>query len=464
MLSGGGARGEEADGLRFGRELARWNAALQRAHAMLPEEEGRHHIRRVQLLTQRCSDGLLRQVGQKLISQRQAQITHQTPERTAFYPRTAAGLVTPTRPRAPSLSAQSWLALPSAHGGWLWRWEDGEARWLRLWCMLQGRALLCYAETYAAVDVAAAAAAAEAVVSPSSSAAAAPGRSSAASRPGGGEGVPDGVDLERPVLVLWPAGGRLSRSSDAVHAPSAYVFELHAASGRRHRLCANTAAQLTGWMSLLRMSDEAAPPQQPAAAAPAASPAAEVLGAPEEPPAIEAAAPPTPPPVPTPSAPPATAGAEVDGGAEIDGAAAVGDGAAPAPGDEAGGEAGGEAGDDLRAIFAPIPGSTSPASAPRPGVGLPEEQRALLMQRTAAAAAGVADRYQCSDAESDDEDDDVFFEAEACQDSERSEPGNGLGGADGAGPATPEWLRDSESPPPPGAQAAPQRRLNVKLW
>ena len=43
-------------------------------------------------------------------------------------------------------------APPTAHGGWLWRWDDGASRWSRLWCVLQGRALLCYAEAYMDVD------------------------------------------------------------------------------------------------------------------------------------------------------------------------------------------------------------------------------------------------------------------------------------------------------------------------
>ena len=37
-------------------------------------------------------------------------------------------------------------------GGWLWRWEDRDARWARLWCVVQGRALLCYAEMFSSVE------------------------------------------------------------------------------------------------------------------------------------------------------------------------------------------------------------------------------------------------------------------------------------------------------------------------
>ena len=261
-VAGGGSMGE-VDSQRFGKELARWMAALQRAHAMRPEEEGRHHIKRVHLLTSRCSDGLLRQVGQK---QREHRELHGTPERTSFLRRSIDDdeqrrLAAAARMKlfGEAKAATSWLALPTAHGGWLWRWDDGEARWVRLWCVLQGRALLCYAETYASVDASAAAAAVSpSIASPQSPGAsfraggaveAASGASPAAS--GGSASVPEGIDLERPLIVLWPRDGTLARSSDTVHAPSAYVFMLTAASGRRHRLCASTAGQLHGWMALL---------------------------------------------------------------------------------------------------------------------------------------------------------------------------------------------------------------------
>ena len=264
----------EVDSQRFGKELARWMAALQRAHAMRPDEEGRHHIKRVHLLTARDTSGLLRQVGQK---QREHRELHGTPERNSFLRRTIDDesqqrLAASARLKALGVGSNAgsvgsgWLALPTARaGGWLWRWDDGEARWARLWCIMQGRALLCYAETFAGVGLGLdASPPAVTVVSPDGASGGGGGGPSTplSSSRGGAEdsttSVPEGIDLERPLLVLWPMDGTLARSSDSVHAPSAYVFNLNAASGRRHRLCASTAAQLASWMRLL--SGEEAPP------------------------------------------------------------------------------------------------------------------------------------------------------------------------------------------------------------
>ena len=33
--------------------------------------------------------------------------------------------------------ADGWLAAPTSLGGWLWRWDERDVRWARLWCMLQ---------------------------------------------------------------------------------------------------------------------------------------------------------------------------------------------------------------------------------------------------------------------------------------------------------------------------------------
>ena len=62
-------------------------------------------------------------------------------------------------------------------GGWLRKWSDVDARWRRVWCVLQGRALLCYAEAHAEMDAAAGGA------------------------PTSRSAVPEGADLERPTEV-----------------------------------------------------------------------------------------------------------------------------------------------------------------------------------------------------------------------------------------------------------------------
>jgi hypothetical protein len=100
---------------------------------------------------------------------------------------------------------------------------------VRLWCVVQGRALLCYAEMFSAVE----------------------GQASPNNDDGLHSAVPESIDLERPVLVLWPYDGTLERSSDAVNAPSPHVFTLSAVSGRRHRLCTSSAEQLAQWFTLL---------------------------------------------------------------------------------------------------------------------------------------------------------------------------------------------------------------------
>ena len=51
--------------LQSGKELASWMGALGRARCLHPDEDGRHHIRRVAHLTKKSAGGLLRQVGEK---------------------------------------------------------------------------------------------------------------------------------------------------------------------------------------------------------------------------------------------------------------------------------------------------------------------------------------------------------------------------------------------------------------
>ena len=131
----------------------------------------------------------------------------------------------------------SWLSLPSAaHGGWLWRWDDGTARWSRLWCVLEGCVLLCYAETYADVEIGA--------LAPPE-----PASGGGAQQPAAA--VPVGVNLESPLLALWPFDGTVRACADSVNAPADAVFELHVAGGRCHRLCSHTAPQRAQWIKLL---------------------------------------------------------------------------------------------------------------------------------------------------------------------------------------------------------------------
>ena len=116
-------------------------------------------------------------------------------------------------------------------GGWLRKWSDVDAQWRRVWCVLQGRALLCYAEAHAEMDVA------------------------AGGPPSSRSAVPEGADLERPTEVLWPYDGAATRGSDTVQAPSQHLIHLMGGpSGRSHRLCleaGSTSAHLDAWLRLL---------------------------------------------------------------------------------------------------------------------------------------------------------------------------------------------------------------------
>ena len=276
-MGGDSAEAIQAANARAGKELADWIAALRRAHAMRPDEEGRHHIKRVHLLRSRDADGLLRQVGQKQREHKQLIATPEhkqlivTPERRA----TPKALdVSPARvptaeslrsgaPRGSSATAaggtgHGLLSAPTEHGGWLWKWDDALERWVRMWCLLQGHALLCYTETYTEFAGSASADASRNSDGAAGIEAAAAGVG-AAGADGGATGdflhssVPAGVDLERPTVVLWPHEGTLQRSSDAVNAPSPFVFILSTTRGRQHRLCANSATQLQEWTALLEV-------------------------------------------------------------------------------------------------------------------------------------------------------------------------------------------------------------------
>jgi len=155
---------------------------------------------------------------------------------------------------ARAAAAGAAAAVPTAASGFLWKWQDGESSWRRLWCLLQGHALLCYPERHADGEAGGATV-------------------------GGVGAVPAGVELERPAEVLWPTAGTLARVSDTVGAPSEHVFALRVAGGRRHRLCLEAGAskaQLDEWIALLGNAPTGV---GTAPAAPAAPPPATPLGA-----------------------------------------------------------------------------------------------------------------------------------------------------------------------------------------
>ena len=236
----------ELSSVESGKRLAAWVAALQRAQSQQPDAAA-PRIARVHHLTLKSQDGLLRQVGQKRREFRE----FVTPERAraaaeakaaaaaaAAYAATGGegpGTLHMSAPTLVQLSparaaaAGAAAAVPTAASGFLWKWQDGESSWRRLWCLLQGHALLCYPERHADGEAGGATV-------------------------GGVGAVPAGVELERPAEVLWPTAGTLARVSDTVGAPSEHVFALRVAGGRRHRLCLEAGAseaQLDEWIALL---------------------------------------------------------------------------------------------------------------------------------------------------------------------------------------------------------------------
>ena len=252
-LAGSALEGESAGS--YGKDLAEWIAALQRANHAVAPAEGRHHIKRVHVLTTRNADGLLRQVGMK---QREHKELYMSPERrqqmmygrydgaeahsspfgsggpmrvrrvlSTDLPSNAASAVA-AGAAAAAAKARAAPAAPIVRGSWMWRYDERAASgggWRRLWCVVQARAVLCFAEAYAEL--------------PSGTPA----------------GVPEGIDLERPALVFWPAEGPVQPSSDAVGAPSPFVFSVASAiGGRRHRLCVQTREQLQEWSELLPLA------------------------------------------------------------------------------------------------------------------------------------------------------------------------------------------------------------------
>ena len=247
-LAGSALEGESAGS--YGKDLAEWIAALQRANLAVPKEEGRHHIKRVHMLNTRNADGLLQQVGRKQREHLELVSSPAQRARTSMKGgwqedgdmflrmyESGAGGVRVRRVLSSSLAAEAAAALsaavgaqpkpppaPTVAGDWLYRYFEQSSQWRRLWCTMQGRTLLCYAETFTEEP--------SVVVGPL---------------------VPDGIDLERPALVLWPSDVPIQPSSDNVGAPSKFVFTLTSAVGaRRHRLCAESREKMREWIEALQ--------------------------------------------------------------------------------------------------------------------------------------------------------------------------------------------------------------------
>ena len=247
-LAGSALEGESAGS--YGKDLAEWIAALQRANLAVPKEEGRHHIKRVHMLNTRNADGLLQQVGRKQREHLELVSSPAQRARTSMKGgwqedgdmflrmyESGAGGVRVRRVLSSSLAVEAAAALsaavgaqpkpppvPTVAGDWLYRYFEQSSQWRRLWCTMQGRTLLCYAETFTEEP--------SVVVGPL---------------------VPDGIDLERPALVLWPSDVPIQPSSDNVGAPSKFVFTLTSAVGaRRHRLCAESREKMREWIEALQ--------------------------------------------------------------------------------------------------------------------------------------------------------------------------------------------------------------------
>ena len=252
-LAGSALEGESAGS--YGKDLAEWIAALQRANLAVPKEEGRHHIKRVHMLNTRNADGLLQQVGRKQREHLELVSSPAQRARTSMKGgwqedgdmflrmyESGAGGVRVRRVLSSSLAAEAAAALsaavgaqpkpppaPTVAGDWLYRYFEQSSQWRRLWCTMQGRTLLCYAETFTEEP--------SVVVGPL---------------------VPDGIDLERPALVLWPSDVPIQPSSDNVGAPSKFVFTLTSAVGaRRHRLCAESREKMREWIAALQAAGAA---------------------------------------------------------------------------------------------------------------------------------------------------------------------------------------------------------------
>jgi hypothetical protein len=388
-LAGSALEGESAGS--YGKDLAEWIAALQRANLAVPKEEGRHHIKRVHMLNTRNADGLLQQVGRKQREHLELVSSPAQRARTSMKGgwqedgdmflrmyESGAGGVRVRRMLSSSLAAEAAAALsaavgaqpkpppvPTVAGDWLYRYFEQSSQWRRLWCTMQGRTLLCYAETFTEEP--------SVVVGPL---------------------VPDGIDLERPALVLWPSDVPIQPSSDNVGAPSKFVFTLTSAvCARRHRLCAESREKMREWIEALQAAtttpgrdgrvrvgsfpatdasaDRAAAAAAALAIADAASSSGRCSGA-----AASSA---------VPSNPSSGGGAVPSGGSAVP---SGGESASAVPSAEAGAE-------PSKLGFGSAPLGTA---LPPLGTALPEKQRALLKQRTKARREREHDDSEADDA------------------------------------------------------------------
>jgi len=178
------------------------------------------------------------------------------------------------------------MEVPRGGCGWLWKWDDGPARWRQVWCSLQGGALLCFEEVHSEADDAVSHSEGDGdgpppgtpppatAVGASSGSGSTPRNTTARAVGGGAWGAgggmasrPMGVSIEQPAFVLWPTA--VSASSDSVDAPSTHTLQVVSAlSGRRHRLCTNTDTQLHAWLQLLQAAAAHAAAAPNAAAGP----------------------------------------------------------------------------------------------------------------------------------------------------------------------------------------------------
>ncbi|KAL1503090.1 hypothetical protein AB1Y20_011154 [Prymnesium parvum] len=229
---------EEDERLAIGKELARWVSALERAH-------GDHH---------KLPDGP-RSIN-RLRHQSMGTDIQDALRARASAPVNPRGQATASDAKAQDEELQSKTALPKDGCGWLWVLDAKSSRWQQRWCSLQGRTLLCYSGVTSDTGTDGASKPTDASTSAQTS--------SCARGPPSGEDMaasfPRGVNIESPVIVLWPKMAAVS--TDSVDAPSQHTFRVHpVVGGNHHQLCASTRAQLEEWLALIAAATK--PPSIP---------------------------------------------------------------------------------------------------------------------------------------------------------------------------------------------------------